>query len=147
MKLSRLTFTLSHATGACGTIIGYNEEVDRYIIALTSGARVRARRGNIMMSEASACDVVSHLQAITAIDDITTLRAVYGEHTTTSLVKILLSIPNRAWTVADDLWLISEFWRVEAGAAAAASPPLLHPRGMLTARQLHADRRGRKALR
>ena len=97
-----------------------------------------------MLSEASACDVVLHLQAINAMEDITTLRAVYGEHTTTSLVKILLSIPNRAWTVADDVWLISEFWRVEAGAAAAAPPPpLLHPRGMLTARQLHADRRGR----
>eukprot|EP00966_Prymnesium_polylepis_P021894 503250-Prymnesium_polylepis.1 len=28
-----------------------------------------------------------------------------------------------------DLWLILEFWRVEAGAAAAAPLPLLHPMG------------------
>jgi hypothetical protein len=109
---------------------------------------VRVRRGNILLIEATACEAVSQLQTIVAFEDITTLRAVHGEHTTTSLVTILLSIPNRAWTVADDLWLMSEFWRVQAGAAAAAPRPPLHGRSsilgaMLTARQLHADRRGR----
>jgi len=98
-----------HLNGACGTITGYDEDTERYIIALAGGARVLARRGNIVLCKATACEAVAQLQTMVAHGDITTLHAVYGEHTTTSLVQILLSIPNRKWTVADDLWLISEW--------------------------------------
>eukprot|EP00966_Prymnesium_polylepis_P048198 1116084-Prymnesium_polylepis.1 len=80
----------------------------------TSRGGGRPPSPNPPLIEATACEAVFQLQTIDAFEQINTLRAVYGEHTTTSLVKILLSIPNRAWTVADDLWLISEFWRVEA---------------------------------
>eukprot|EP00966_Prymnesium_polylepis_P057683 1335782-Prymnesium_polylepis.1 len=73
---------------------------------------VRVCRGNIQVNEATAHEVAAELLLIAARDeDIAILSKVHGAHATRLLTDALVSIPNREWTVADDVWLIAETWR------------------------------------
>ena len=105
-----------HLNGTSGLILGYAACVERYIVRCESGQTVRVRRGNINVSAATISDLVGSYQAMHSQDDVQLLRSVHGEQSTCALIQTLLPLPNRAWTVTDDLWLIAEVWRVRAGA-------------------------------
>jgi|Transcript_49986 hypothetical protein len=108
-------FECSHLNGSTAVILGYDACVNRYEVECENGAKVRVARGNIHLEVATACELIAEFTAIRAHEDVMLLNEVHGEHATGALVEALLSIPNRAWTVADDLWLIAEFWRVRSG--------------------------------
>eukprot|EP00966_Prymnesium_polylepis_P188977 4378701-Prymnesium_polylepis.1 len=105
----------SHLNGTSGVIRAYASCVDRYIVQCDEGPQVRVRRGNMCVSAATMHDVVAMYGAIDAHDDVSLLHSTHGNQSTCALINELLALPNRAWTIADDLWLIAEVWRVRAG--------------------------------
>eukprot|EP00966_Prymnesium_polylepis_P249834 5775675-Prymnesium_polylepis.1 len=98
----------SSLNGTSGVIRGYASCVDRYIVQCHDGSKVRVRRGNICMSAATMDDVVATYGAMDAQNDVSLLHSRHGHQSTCALIKELLALPNRAWTIADDLWLIAE---------------------------------------
>ena len=118
-----LTALQSHASQHLNNVTGiiryFDERAERFKVQLDSGGSVRVKRGNFRLVEASPGYLIAALQfKAAAHEDVRQLAAVHGEQQVYRLLAELVVLPCRlAWTVADDVWLVAEHWRVRAGYA------------------------------
>ena len=99
--------------GEHGIIIGYNAEVDRYVIKLNRlRMHVRVRRGNMMLAEASVFDLIHSCYGtnIAAKAVVQRLATRHGDAQVSKLIKELMQLPQREWSVERDLRLIDNVW-------------------------------------
>eukprot|EP00966_Prymnesium_polylepis_P337140 7391911-Prymnesium_polylepis.1 len=104
-----------HLNGQAATIRRFDDEIERYVVELDDGVHVCVKRGNLQLAEADDGTFISEMLFAHANDNISELAAVHGQQHTYRLLAELISLSCCNWTVADDVWLIAEHWRVRAG--------------------------------
>ena len=103
--------------GHSGVIVGYSCDVDRYMIKLPHVEQVlRARRGNLSVTEATASDLVHATIGARgmAYDEIQSLTTRHGTAHVIALVAALIEMPSRSFSVQRDLQLICNVWAARA---------------------------------
>ena len=104
----------------------------RYVIALDNGCTVRARRGNFVLTAPTEVDFITALHGSSTHDDMQLIERVYGTPCALDLISQLVSLRQREWTVADDLRLVADLYRVRDDLAACQDdikpPPSKRPR-------------------
>jgi len=104
-------------------------DVDRYVVALSSGESVRARRGNLVVTEPGVADLVlaSIGTKAAAQGVVQRLSTRHGAAMVTRLLSALVALPARGWSVEDDIRLIDDGWCARAlpgrSLRSTAAPP------------------------